>query len=648
MNKIFWLVPLLFSFISSIFLLFPIAGIALTQDQLTQFYSETYGDALSPSGQQSAELPKKLLTKAPVDECFFGIGQQQIDDYAPQQVNVQECVDSGGVPKVNQAYVWGLTKAGSNLWIGTKANTLCTVIGNRFGLPVSYRTNSWVCEFGQSAFAQTFPFVSDALGDWRPPRIVVYNLDSYSVTDKTEELPPADLQRLRTTNGLRSAGSHKGVVFLAGNALGSGVNIFAFNAKTEEFIGSTNIPNASSVRKWLVVEDVLYVVGGGAAGGAVMRWNGTLNNPFQFELVGRLDGFGAEIACHDNRIYVSTWPPTSDPLNVFPGIWMSPPLPKNGLTNADVSDWVQVWDSHSGYEPDPLMAASMGVGALASFQGKLYWGTMHIPFFALKTHFQVYADDYPGGPSSQQVLLAALGTFRAISLFRGADFPATPAVELLYGLSRLPRYTSGNGSYGNWSLPSNMAGLNPIYGPPGFGNPFNNYTWIMSEYNNRLYTGTMDWSYLVFGGLSMPSTQPQMTLQVDEMGTIDVSQALQSFEELFDPTRFFGADLFVFPDEQSPAAPESMSGLNNYTNYGLRTVASDDALYIGTANPMNLLTNSSDGLPEGGWELLQLGRRPMQPAEPVPTLSEYGMIGFAFVLGLVVVIRLFRSSGQQI
>ena len=33
---------------------------------------------------------------------------------------------------------------------------------------------------------------------------------------------------------------------------------------------------------------------------------------------------------------------------------------------------------------------------------------------------------------------------------------------------------------------------------------------------------------------------------------------------------------------------------------------SADALYLGTANPMNLMTALDDDLPEGGWELLRL------------------------------------------
>ena len=69
----------------------------------------------------------------------------------------------------------------------------------------------------------------------------------------------------------------------------------------------------------------------------------------------------------------------------------------------------------------------------------------------------------------------------------------------------------------------------------------------------------------------------------------------------------FGADLFFFPTALCPAIPESLDGAGNYTNYGIRTMVSDDeALYLGTANPMNLLTDPDDEIPEGGWELMKL------------------------------------------
>ena len=71
------------------------------------------------------ELATKLqynltrLAKAKPDECFNGIGQ-------PYPVG-PPCAE--GQSKVNQAYVWGLTRIGNDVWFGTGANVNCLVSG---------------------------------------------------------------------------------------------------------------------------------------------------------------------------------------------------------------------------------------------------------------------------------------------------------------------------------------------------------------------------------------------------------------------------------------------------------------------------------------------------------------------------------------
>jgi hypothetical protein len=70
---------------------------------------------------------------------------------------------------------------------------------------------------------------------------------------------------------------------------------------------------------------------------------------------------------------------------------------------------------------------------------------------------------------------------------------------------------------------------------------------------------------------------------------------------------FEGADLYSISNNKSPAATVSFNGLGNFANYGIRnmiTVGSD--MYIGTANPFNLLTDPNDTFYNGklgGWEL---------------------------------------------
>ena len=78
------------------------------------------------------------------------------------------------------------------------------------------------------------------------------------------------------------------------------------------------------------------------------------------------------------------------------------------------------------------------------------------------------------------------------------------------------------------------------------------------------------------------------------------------------PTSFptdVGGDLWRFPSTRRPAELVSADGVGNWSNVGIRNLlATDQALYVGTANPANLLTARGDKQPNGGWELLSLRR----------------------------------------
>ncbi|HUZ01941.1 MAG TPA: hypothetical protein VMU89_16460 [Thermomicrobiaceae bacterium] len=510
-----------------------------------------------------------LLAKAQPDECFNGVGNV----YPPGPPCAQ------GQPKVNQAYVWGLTQAGSNLWFGTAPNVVCLVIGGYLGMTDPMQNDSYVCEFGQSQVAQTMHLPA-MIGDWRPPKIYTYNTVTGALVDKSA-LAGALLQ---TTMGLRSAGSLNGVVFLAGPSLSlsGGVNMFAFNATTGALIGAQTMPGYDNVRKWIVDQGVLYTsmhkTGGG---GSILRWTGNVGSPFSFDTVGSIKGDGAELAVYQGNMFVSTWPDTT----AIAGLWMSPAIPAGGLTTAQATGWTKVWD-FSQYEPDPITAATYGGGALISFGGYLYWGTMHVPLTAALAHLQKYPTSSTAG-----MLTTIQNTQRAISIFRGQNFASgTPKVQVLYGEATLPVQTGPN----SWVQSPNKTGT-PLYGKSGFGNQFNNYTWTMSVYKNQLFIGTMDWSYL------FPDFVNGFASEMLGTSTNLVPRGVSLLMGA-------GADLWRFPNASSPATAVNTNGMGNPTSYGIRTmlVSQDtNTLYLGMANPMNLLTKPSQPY-HGGWELLQL------------------------------------------
>lgn len=543
----------------------------------------------------SAQIPGlnttigNLRAKAQPDECFFALGQNLPFTKPP-------CLFSQ--PKVNQAYVWAMTEAGNEIWFGTAANPQCVTEAATFPTSaVPYQTPSWACEFSKS------PYVSllGVLGDFRPPQLFVYNEATKQNIEVTPKQPvstsnPLGLDPLLyTTLGIRAAVTVGDYVFLAGQALSTTpqMNFFVFRASTHAYLGATTVNGYDSIRQFAVYNGQVYTtVGKGTSGGAVLRYTGT-NGSVQFQEIGTLDGPGAYIAVHQNRLFVTTWP-TGTGSNLA-ALFMSLAIPPAGFTPQSPGMFTKVWDA-SNYEPDPATAATYGTGALASYDGYLYWGTMHVPWAATGVFLSVY-----GIPQTNADWAAAIiGTFRTTSIFRGRNFDTTPDIQLLYGSPVLSAYTKPVGnSPGKWNLvPNNMpvGKKDPLLGFPGFGNPYNNYTWTMSVWDNRLWIGTMDWSYLaqqgtqaIYNGLQQP-----------------VPPAVTAFFSV----QNFGADLFFFQSSQTPAVPENQFGVGNISNYGVRNTVSSNDLFLGMANGANLLTSGFG--PQGGWELIELQKNPQQ------------------------------------
>ncbi|NJM55575.1 MAG: hypothetical protein HC841_06380, partial [Verrucomicrobiae bacterium] len=248
------------------------------------------------------------------------------------------------------------------------------------------------------------------------------------------------------------------------------------------------------------------------------------------------------------------------------GVYMSPPVPPGGLTAAHAGAWVKFWDT-GDHDPDTVCAAVTGIGGLRSFGGHLYWGTMNIPLLTSRAHTLVF-----GAPASNaESNLQLVNSWRAISIFRATNFQfGIPQVRLLYGETNLASRSLLTGA---WRTNFNASGQTPLFGRSGMGSFNNLYTWTMAEHRGQLFVGTLNISGVI--------------------------------------TRFDandGAHLFCFPSSDEPARPVSLRGVGNPANYGVRTMLSDsNGLYLGMANPMNLLTSTNG--PRGGWELIRLVRR---------------------------------------
>ncbi|MEV6597411.1 hypothetical protein AB0M36_11175 [Actinoplanes sp. NPDC051346] len=537
----------------------------------------------APAGAAAADgdtYTFKLLAKAAPDECFNGIG----NPYPPGPPCAQ------GQAKVSQAYVWGLTKVGGDIWFGTGANVNCLVSGATLDSVTPVVNEDYVCEYAESQIVHNDPDWPAEIGDQRAPEVWLYNAYTKRKVNKSAEIrakSTGDAERLRTTIGLRAAGNLDGVVLLGGPALNDSLNLFAFDARTRRFLGSVNLPQYGNIRTFLVAENEMYLGVGiganGGSGGGVLRWTGDLTNPFAFEIVANLPVQAADLAYHDGRVAATSWPanqPTSTAQ--LAGVWLSPALADGapGLNAEDAAGWRQAWHVRQ-YETDRVVAATYGGGGVASYGGYLYWGTMHVPLKSTKVHQQVYPQ-----PTDETKQAQVANTQRAISIWRGKDLGLpTQKIELLYGATALPAYDPATAAW--TSVPT---GWTPLYGKSGFDNPFNNYTWRMAVAGGRLYVGTMDWSYIV---QHIVAENPG--IRVKDVAPPPIDPAI------------YGGDLWMFPSTSEKAQAVNTQGVGNYLNYGIRNMVPDGPdLYLGMADPMNLRTDPTDDVPEGGWELIKL------------------------------------------
>ena len=575
-----------------IFALFvsPMTASAVSSQELFNYWANIFSDC---PRQENPALQIELLAKAPIDECFYSVGD-------PRNQYLAKTCDNG-TWKVNGGQLWGLAKSGNKLWIGTIENPICTAMGMS-GVRDPLLTDCTVCEFGQGPWC---PPISEELGDWRPPSIYVYNLDAATFTRKAF-LIPGSMGGIPYMVGIRGGGAVNGIVFLAGpsgitDKETAAVILFAYNSETEEFLGWHKLKDSAGIdykntRKWLTFNGHLYAsIWVEEGGGRILRWlgntdaikRGDYTTLWDFEEVGVLDQAPSNIAVYDGkRLAVATRPVQSKRILRGGEIWLSPKF-ANHLTADDAENWKRVWTA-ADYEPDFVTAVATAVGDLRFFDGYLWWGTEVLLGQAWRIHRAIYKIAIPGYPSEEEDLAAFYGTWRPTALFRGRNLGArNEEIDLVYGFSDLPKFTfTAKDKSGEWQIFPNRMGKAPLQGQGGFCNWYQLQAYSMAVYNDQLFVGTNEYSHRISQALfpipDFPMPQPP------------------------DDESLWGAELWRFPNADSPAIAESTSGMGNNLNSGVRNMISDDALYLGVGNTNNLATDPNDDLPEGGWELIKL------------------------------------------
>ncbi len=380
--------------------------------------------------------------------------------------------------------------------------------------------------------------------------------------------------------------------------------------------------------------------------GRVLHWIGTTTNPFVFEEIADIEALPSYINVLGDQLYLTTWGggnapnPIACAAELFGGtptqcsaLWVSPHKPVasdiaacgNGSGPNPARCWTKIWDT-SLYEPDPITRLSLIGGALEVYNNQIYWGLMQVPStgsLAWNTYVAALGESLRNSkctvtnpitnPATSCTTLVANNSNRATPLFRynpktgSTCMPssATPNVlpnpnpcQMLYGTNPLPVLTFTPGSPKS-TLSLNTSGCpltgcqTALYGGAGFGNPQNYYMWSSAVYQNRLYFGTLDWSFITGEG---------------GCGNVTADQCHQIMDQQASSAGY-GGDLWRIDNPNSPAKAESLNGLGNYLSYGIRNMVADACnLYVGMANAMNLRTS---GKPQGGMEFRVLSAPPV-------------------------------------
>jgi hypothetical protein len=605
-------------FITTFILFFVHSGYLETFNitSLEKFWKGAYSASLvNEYSKTESGFQNELLVKADPDECYKGVGKD-----TPYDPNT--CTD--GIPRVNESYPWSMAISENNLWFSTFTNPVCGVLSAR-GIYIPIVNNHpkdggvKICEMGRDNYKTP---IGTSRQNWRPPHIYKYDIKNNKLYEVT---PKEDI--IYRTLGIRSAVVYDGLVFFLGLQQRPAMNtnpknrtnepgliMYVYDEPTGKYLGHKILKEYNSSRSWLATDKGLYVIvnkartrtiGGNSNTSSVLRWVGDKRNLYKFETVGEMRANITNMAFHENRIFVNTWP-SMDKLRLKgTEIYMSPELTGNGLTAADANKWQKVW-SITDYEPDKATSETYAGGAMRSYKGYLYWGTMNIPFTSLGGHLLSY------GILPDDLIIGFLASFRPISIFRGKDF-GTPnqKVEVLYGFDKMPVYkpplSKGNPlPIGQWSFEKNKTGR-PLYGQAGFGNPLNSYTWSMAVYDDKLFIGTMDYAYQLAVDVNTSLRKVLALIFRDVPSIFDINTEYLPFKDSFD----YGADLYYFKDNNSPAVAVTKRGFGNYSNFGIRTMsANDTGLYIGISNQFNLLTDPNDNNPEGGFEIRRITTLP--------------------------------------
>lgn len=560
------------------------------------------------------ELRHKHVAGAPKDGCYYGLGDPR-NSFVPGGLNQTECAEcerNGGKIKKNESYVWGLTEGNGQMYFGVNTNYLCIAMADmtQGGLTATlpaYENQCWACEYDKSPHHDDYGVM---WGDWRTPRIYNYNPQ----TGKQLDVTPADDPNMQKVYGLRAAGSLGNVSFIAGpNKGNSGITFIAFDNVNNRLLGTKTFDKVPgfddfipfNIRRSIVINGILYFgveykdKATGKSNGALMRWYGDEENPFDFKVVGWTPKGANEFAVLKNKLYIGTWPLS---------VCRSEEIPEDGfqpktVKPTDADRWKTVFD-YTTYEPDRRLSYITYCGGMTVFKDQIYFGAIHMTWgnhFIIPGLYGINPEEDPEG-----FINAFFGMYRSSALFRlsieedpakeGENWGTVSSsktkdgckIEMLYGEEKLPAY---NDATKKWDI--KQTNWTPVFGKSGFNNRFINYVWSANVYDDKLFLGTMDFSNLIV---------PQIESLIANFGTPLPPAMLTILNAIMKTVNRSGYEFVYFDKPEEKAKILNRDGYGNEAAYGIRNIINiGDKMYLGTANPLNLHE-------DGGWEIVEVSK----------------------------------------
>lgn len=606
---------------------------------------------------------------APIDEIYYGRASalNEFQPYAGLSETDADLAIQPAKVRRNASYAWGVAQVEDKIWFGSLNNGWCGWMMKHLKLPMM------VTAFDSEVQACNLVDIA------RPGQLYIYDVGSNETKiinpdeiqnaagqNYAEDIAKGPTKHLGNgvfegsadkIYGFRSAGAYNGVVFFIGHAnldsqsateAAEGfMRVFAFDSQTQTYLGKADFPYDSS-RRMTVLDhpdgsQALYTFMGpdtslgqaGTSGTVGLRWVGSKEAPFKggdmhgFEVVTPTDfkyeGLPGEFVTTQDerggeRLVVSTWAhpkAAKDPAYQGGNLLASNPMPEAGFSKSAPMEFTTIFKTED-FDADPVIAKTYEMGAMAMYQGYLYFGSMHVGhsggYDKIKAAYPTQFPAVVEGEYSKTEKELAINSWRASSLFRmkmdSFEQPSQFKAELLYG-DELQWTFDGT----EWHQKPNRMGLEPKYGPAGWGEVLNVYAWTAVVHNDKLYYGGFDLGsgmrdyYDNIRGIEskasgLPTLKPDqfclngMCIPVDMMGGNSwFDQATNNpmyyvyewAQKVPGNSNKSGADLIVFEDTESAAKVITENGFDNPGNNGIRNAAIiDGELYLGTSTFSNL------------------------------------------------------------